>query len=181
MLTPSSLLPLIRVPLTSSMTGTDSANATRPDSIQAIRMNFRVTNGLTGTDERLRDVSTVVALPNNGMPSASICGRSPFPAGTLSAVQDATPGSGRVVLSWAASPDQEAGETDVWQYVIYQKLAGAPLWEDPVMNLGKTVGAPSYTLDVGGLVPGVNYDFGVSAQDCTPAMSTMVQSSVVAP
>lgn len=181
LLTPSSLIPLIRIPLTGSMTGTDSANATRPDSIQAVRMNFRVTNGLTGTDERIRDVSSMVALPNNGMPSASICGRSPFPAGTLSAVQDTIPGSGRVVLSWASSPDQEAGETDVWQYVIYRKLAGAPLWEDPIMNLGKTVAAVSYTLVIGGNVPGVNYDFGVSAQDCTPAMSTMVQSSVVAP
>ena len=163
------------------MTGTDSANATRPDSVQAVRMNFRVTNGLAGTSERLRDVSSVVALPNNGMPSASICGRSPFPAGTLSAVPDATPGSGRVILTWGASPDQEAGETDVWQYVVYRKLAGAPLWEDPIMNLGKTVGASTYMLAVGGNVPGVNYDFGVSAQDCTPAMSTMVQSSVVAP
>ena len=181
MLTPSGNLPLIRVPLTSTMTGTDSANATRPDSIQAIRMNFRITNGLSGTSERLRDVSTVVALPNNGMPTASICGRSPFPTGALSAVQDTIPGSGRVVLSWASSPDQESGENDVWQYVIYRKVAGAPLWEDPIMNLGKTVGAVSYSVDVGGNVPGVNYDFGVSAQDCTPTMSTMVIASVVAP
>jgi prepilin-type N-terminal cleavage/methylation domain-containing protein len=181
MLNPSSLLPLIRVPLTSSMTGTDSANATRPDSIQAVRMNFRVTNGLTGTSERLRDVSSVVALPNNGLASASVCGRSPFPPGTMSAVQDTIPGSGRVVLSWAASPDQEAGELDVWQYVIYRRLAGAPQWEDPIMNLGKTAGAASYVIQLGGNTPGVNYDFGVSAQDCTPAVSTMVQSSVVAP
>jgi prepilin-type N-terminal cleavage/methylation domain-containing protein len=181
MLTPSGNLPLIRVPLTSSMTGTDSANATRPDSIQAIRMNFRITNGLSGTSERLRDVSTIVALPNNGLPTASICGRSPFPTGTLAAAQDTIPGSGRVVLTWAASPDQEEGESDVWQYVIYRKVAGAPLWENPVMNLGKTVGAVSYTVDIGGNVPGVNYDFGVSAQDCTPAMSTMVMASVVAP
>jgi prepilin-type N-terminal cleavage/methylation domain-containing protein len=181
MLATGALLPLIRVPLTGSMTGTDSANATRPDSIQAVRMNFRITNGLSGTDERVRDVSTVVALPNNGMPTANICGRSPFPAGTLSAVQDTIPGSGRVILSWASSPDQESGETDVWQYVIYMKIAGAPLWEDPVMNLAKIVGAISYQAAVGGLTPGVNYDFAVSAQDCTPAMSTMVQASAVAP
>jgi prepilin-type N-terminal cleavage/methylation domain-containing protein len=181
MLTPSANIPLIRVPLTGSMTSTDSANATRPDSIQAVRMNFRVTNGLTGTSERLRDVSSVVALPNNGLPSASVCGRSPFPPGTLSAVQDTIPGSGRVVLSWAASPDQEAGEVDVWQYVIYRRVVGQPLWEDPVMNLGKTVGATSYVMALGGNTPGVNYEFGVSAQDCTPAVSTMVQASVVAP
>jgi prepilin-type N-terminal cleavage/methylation domain-containing protein len=181
MLTPSGNLPLIRIPLTGAMTGTDSANATRPDSIQAVRMNFRITNGLTGTSERLRDVSTVVALPNNGMPSASICGRSPFPAGTLSAVQDTIPGSGRIILSWGASPDQEAGELDVWQYVIYRKLSGAPLWEDPIMNLNKTVGAATYSQDIGGNTSGVTYDFAVSAQDCTPAMSTMVQASVMAP
>ena len=146
-------------------------------------MNFRVTNGLTGTSERLRDVSSVVALPNNGMPSASICGRSPFPAGTLSANQDmvAGVGSGRVILSWAASPDQEAGELDVWQYVIYRRVVGAPLWEDPIMNLGKTAGAATYTVTLGGNTPGVNYEFAISAQDCTPAMSTMVQASVVAP
>lgn len=181
MLTPSANIPLIRVPLNGSMTSTDSANATRPDSIQAVRMNFRITNGLTGTSERLRDVSSVVALPNNGLPSASVCGRSPFPPGTLSAVQDTIPGSGRVKLSWAASPDQEAGELDVWQYVIYRRVAGAPLWEDPVMNLGKTVGAASYVVLLGGNTPGVNYEFGVSAQDCTPAVSTMVQATVVAP
>ncbi len=181
LITDSSLLPLIRVPLTSSMTAADSANATRPDSIQAVRMNFRVTNGLSGTSERIRDVSTVVALPNNGLPSASVCGRSPFPPGTLSAVQDTIPGSGRVVLSWAASPDQESGEVDVWQYIIYRRVVGAPLWEDPVMNLGKTVGASTYTQTLGGNTPGVNYEFAVSAQDCTPAVSTMVQASVVAP
>lgn len=181
LITPSGNLPLIRIPLTSSMTTTDSADATRPDSIQAIRMNFRVTNGLSGTSERLRDVSSVVALPNNGLPSASVCGRSPFPAGTLSAVQDTIPGSGRVKLSWAASPDQEAGELDVWQYVIYRRVAGAPLWEDPVMNLGKVAGASTYTVTLGGNTPGVTYNFGVSAQDCTPAVSTMVTASVVAP
>lgn len=181
MLTPSGNLPLIRLTLNGSMTGSDSANATRPDSIQAVRMNFRITNGLTGTSERLRDVSSVVALPNNGLPSASVCGRSPFPAGTLSVQPDTIPGSGRVKISWAASPDQEAGELDVWQYVIYRRVAGAPLWEDPVMNLGKTVGASTYVQILGGNIPGTTYEFGVSAQDCTPATSTMVSSTVVAP
>jgi len=177
------LLPLIRVPLASTMSSADSANATRPDSVQAVRMNFRITNGLTGAEERLRDVSTVVALPNNGLPTASICGRSPFPVGTFSAVPDAVagPGSGRVVLTWSAAPDQESGERDVWQYVVLRRLSGAPLWEAPVMNLAKTVGATSYTTTLGGNVPGTLYDFAVTAQDCTPAQSTIVAASVVAP
>ncbi len=180
LLTPSALIPLIRVPLTSSMTSTDSANATRPDSIQAIRMNFRVTNGLTGTNERLRDVSTVVATPNNGLPSASICGRSPFPVASLALTPDVA-GSGRVRLDFTASADQETGETDVWQYVIYRRITGAPLWEDPIMNLGKTGGAASYSVWVGGNISGTNYEFGVAAQDCTPAASTIVSAFIVAP
>jgi hypothetical protein len=162
------------------MTSTDSANATRPDSIQAIRMNFRVTNGLTGTNERLRDVSTVVATPNNGLPSASICGRSPFPVASLALTPDVA-GSGRVRLDFTASADQETGETDVWQYVIYRRITGAPLWEDPIMNLGKTGGAASYSVWVGGNISGTNYEFGVAAQDCTPAASTIVSAFIVAP
>jgi hypothetical protein len=181
LITPSANLPLIRVPLTAAMTSTDSANATRPDSIQAIRMNFRITNGLAGADERLRDVSSVVAVPNNGIYAASICGRAPFPVGTLTAVPDLVVGSGRVDLTWTASPDQESGELDVWQYVIYRRLSGAPLWEDPIMNIGKTVGAPSYTVSIGGNTPLTSYDFAVSAQDCTPAVSTLVTATVVAP
>lgn len=181
LITPSALLPLIRVPLTASMSSTDSANAVRPDSIQGIRMNFRITNGLSGTDERVRDVTTMVAVPNNGLPSTSVCGRSPFAVGSLTAAQDTIPASGRVKLSWPASADQESGEQDVWQYVIYRKLSGAPLWEDPVFNLGKIVGVANYSVTLGGNTPGVTYDFGVAAQDCTPAASTIVSATVQAP
>lgn len=181
LVTPEALLPLIRLPVVAGMSSTDSAGAVRPDSIQAIRINFRITNGLTGVDERVRDVSTMVALPNNGLPSTAICGRTPFPAVGLVAEPDTVPGSGRVVLAWNASPDQESGEADVWQYVVYRKRSGAALWEDPVLNLGKTAGLTSYTVTLGGNTSGAAFDFGVAAQDCTPVASSILSASVTAP
>ena len=60
-------------------------------------------------------------------------------------------------------------------------LTGAPLWEDPVMNIGKIVGLASYTVSVGGNTPLVSYEFAVSAEDCTPAVSTLVAATAVAP
>jgi len=181
LITPTALLPLIRRELTATMTSTDTANAVRPDSIQAVRINLRVTNGLSGAEERLRDVSTVVALPNNGLPTGSVCGRAPFPVGSFTAVADTSAGSGRVDLAWTASPDQESGEIDVWQYVMYRRLNGATLWEDPLMNISKVPGAASYAVTVGGNNPGTTYNFAVSAQDCTPAMSTLMTATVTAP
>ncbi|MEK7380863.1 MAG: prepilin-type N-terminal cleavage/methylation domain-containing protein [Gemmatimonadota bacterium] len=46
------LKPLIRRIPDATFSGADSANAIRPDSVRAIRINFKVTNGLTGTDDR---------------------------------------------------------------------------------------------------------------------------------
>jgi prepilin-type N-terminal cleavage/methylation domain-containing protein len=181
LVTPSALLPLKRLPLTTGMTSADSANAVRPDSIKAIRINIRITNGLSGADERTRDYSSMVALPNNGMIMASICGRTPFGVASLTATPDTVAGSGRVRLDFGASPDQESGEGDVWQYIVYRRVNGATLWEDPLMNLAKTTGATTYSVWIGGNTPGTVYNFGLSAQDCTPAVSTITSVTVTAP
>jgi prepilin-type N-terminal cleavage/methylation domain-containing protein len=43
----------------------DPSNSYLADSVKAVRINVRVSNGLSGVDRRLRDISTVVSLPNN--------------------------------------------------------------------------------------------------------------------
>ncbi len=50
-----SLLPLIRRELVSGISASDSADDVRPDSVRAVRINFRITNGHTGTAERTRE------------------------------------------------------------------------------------------------------------------------------
>jgi prepilin-type N-terminal cleavage/methylation domain-containing protein len=174
-----SLLPLKRLILTSSMSSTDSANAVRPDSIRAIRINIRITNGETGTAERTRDFSQIIQLPNNGLPSPNVCGRSPFPPATFTATPDPTPGSGGMTLAWTRSADHGSGEFDLRQYVLYQRDDTATVWKDPLMMIRADT-TTAYSVVLAGLTPGASYDFGIAAQDCTPSQSTILMVTQMA-
>lgn len=174
------LKPLIRRIPDASFSGTDSANAIRPDSVRAIRINFLVTNGLSGADERKSTVSTMIAVPNNGLLDASICGRTPFPVSGLTATPDLVPGSGFIDLFWNPSPDQDGGEADVWQYVIYRRVQGITVWNDPILNMRRDT-TPTYTATFGGHLSGTTYEFAVAAQDCTPRQSTLTTATAIAP
>jgi prepilin-type N-terminal cleavage/methylation domain-containing protein len=174
------LLPLKRLWPQAGWTATDSANAVRPDSVRAVRINIRVTNGLSGAEERTRDFSQVIQVPNNGLPSPNVCGRSPLAPGGFTATADTVPGSGLIVLSWTRSPDHGAGEFDVRQYVLFQRDDTATVWLDPLMMVDADT-TTVYTIPIGGLIPGQGYDFGVAAQDCTPSQSTNAIATQIAP
>ncbi len=166
-------LPLKRLVLQSSFTSTDTANAIRPDSVREVRINFRVTNGKTGSAERTRDFSQMIQVPNNGLPSPNVCGRAPFPPNTFTATPDPTPASGVIRLNWDRSPDHGGGEFDIRQYVLWQRDDTATVWQDPLM-LVRADTTTAYSALIGGLIPGRTYKFGVAAQDCTPAESSIL-------
>ena len=172
---PSGNLPLTRTIVTSSTV--DTAAATRPDSVRAVRINIRFTNGQTGTAERFRDVQTMVQVPNNGMPIPTVCGRNPL-APTAFVAVDTALGSGKLWLTWAKSVDQDAGEQDVLQYILYRKLQAATTWADPLVIVRRIASQASYTQMIAGNTPGVPYTFGVSAQDCTPSESSITTLNV---
>lgn len=172
---PSGNLPLTRTIVTSSTV--DTAAATRPDSVRGVRINIRFTNGQTGTAERFRDVQTMVQVPNNGIPLPTVCGRSPLAPPTFTAV-DTVAGSGKLWLTWAKSVDQDAGEQDVLQYILYRKLQGGTTWADPLVIVRRTAAQATYTQMIAGNTPGVAYTFGVSAQDCTPNESSITTLNV---
>ena len=172
---PSSNMPLERTVVTS--TTVDTAAATRPDSVRAIRINARFTNGETGAAERFRDVQTTIQVPNNGIPLPTVCGRNPLAPATLTVVDTAW-GSGKVWLTWDSSTDQDAGEQDVLQYILYRKPQGGTTWSDPLAVVRRVPNQTSYTEMISGNVPGTAYTFGVSAQDCTPNESTITTLDV---
>lgn len=172
---PAGNLPLKRQLLSGALNATDTANFTRPDSVRAIRMNVRFTNGLSGTSERFRDVQTTIRVPNNGIPQPSVCGRAPVAPGTFT-VSDL--GGGALTLSWARSTDQDAGEQDVLQYILYRKLNGATVWTDPLVVVKRVAAQTTYTQTITGNISGTAYTFGVSAQDCTPTESTITTLNV---
>jgi prepilin-type N-terminal cleavage/methylation domain-containing protein len=172
-------LPLIRRPLAGATTGVDTANFVRPDSVRAVRLNFRVTNGRNGADERFRDISTTIEVPNNGIPLPTICGRPPIEPSGLSVV-DTVPGSGRLWITWPASPDQSAGEHDVRQYILFRRSISAGSWSEPVVVIRAEAGKNSYTVMLSDNTPGASYTFGIAAQDCTPSQSPLRTVDVTA-
>jgi Tfp pilus assembly protein PilW len=177
-----SLLPLKRLWPQSGWTATDTANAVRPDSVRAIRINVRVTNGKTGADERTRDFSQMIQVPNNGLPSPNVCGRSPFPPAAFTVYSDTLPGSGIVYFRWDRSPDHAGGEYDVRQYVVWSRDDTATVWSDPLIMIKADTTVTYDSVAVGGFTSGSQYDFAIAAQDCTPAVSTLLTvNSHVAP
>ena len=174
------LLPLKRLVLQSTFTSIDTANALRPDSVRAVRLNIRVTNGKTGSEERYRDFSQLLQMPNNGLPSPNVCGRSPFPPTVFTATPSVVPGSGVITLAWNRSPDHGGGEYDIRQYILYQRDHIATVWTDPLMMV-KADTTTAYSVVLAGLIPGAAYDFAVSAQDCTPSQSTIFSVTQTAP
>jgi hypothetical protein len=171
------LLPLIRRPLVAGLSAADSASYVRPDSVRAVRMHLRIGNGRSGAEERFRDVSTTIEVPNNGLPTPTVCGRAPIAPGGFVAT-DTIPGSGRVWLSWSASTDQASGEQDVRQYVVWRRLASQPIWAEPLLIVRSESGATDYTSEISGNTPGTAYVFGVAAQDCTPTFSSITTAAI---
>lgn len=171
------LLPLVRRPLVAGISTTDSADYVRPDSVRAIRMNYRITNGLLGAEERTRTISTVIEVPNNGILMPDVCGRAPFAPGAFAAI-DAGDGSGRVTVTWTRSVDQDAGELDVRQYIIWRRLAASAAFAQPLLVMAAQADEVNYTTEFTDQVPGSSYIFGIAAQDCTPSLSSISTATV---
>lgn len=168
-------LPLMRRPLVSGITTADSLAYQLPDSVRAVRLNFRVTNGKVGVDERRWSVSTVVEVPNNGLPQPIVCGRTPLGPVTVTAWWDGVAGSETDSLFWTASPDDGGAEMDVRQYIIYRHddtAIPSPPWE--LLANVRADGSANYTWVSSGNTAGVVYRFAVVAQDCTPNVSSFV-------
>lgn len=156
----------------------DTGALARIDSIRAIRISFTITNGLTGGEERLRALSRLVRLPNAGLVNTRSCGDQPIFSSSILAdtVRDA---GGALVarVQWVRSVDEASGERDVERYVVWRKLTTDPDWGDPYVALPG--GDSLYTYIDGGVASGGAYLYAVSAQDCTPSLSTQRTSGTV--
>ena len=151
----------------------DTGAVSRIDSVRTVQVSFTITNGLTGTAERKRQVSRFIRLPNVGLASKQTCGDPPLPATAVSAVWNpAAPG---VTLTWGASTDEQTGERDVVRYVIFRKLITDATWGDPYLSLPPG-GTATYTYTDQVVTSGAKYFYAVAAQDCTPSNSSVTSS-----
>jgi len=154
----------------------DPSNSFLADSVKAVRINLRVSNGLTGADQRVRDISTTVSLPNNGLVQLKTCGTPPVLLGALIAAPNVAGDPPAVTLQWPASFDEAAGETDVNQYNIYRRLLADPAFGSAVLTVPAGQPPPYVVVD-NGVISGTDYVYAVGAQDCTPAESVRLTSS----
>ena len=154
----------------------DPSNSYLADSVKAVRINIRVSNGLAGANRRVRDFSTMTSMPNNGLVQVKTCGTSPLLTGLLTVTQPGGPGT-PMQLAWAASIDEAAGEGDVTQYNLYRRQL-----PNPALELLTTIpaGQPNYVYPDNGVTATETYQWAVAAQDCTPAESPMLQATATA-
>lgn len=174
-------LPIIHsIAVHGSTADTAGSTSALADSVKAIRINFRVINGLAGVDRRTQDLSSTVKLPNNGLVQLKTCGGQPIVTGGLTAVPNVAGNPPSVQLDWTASVDEAAGETDVTQYNIYRKLLADPAFGSALTTV-PSGGVATYTFVDDGAVAGVDYVYAVTAQDCSPAESAQLVSATVRP
>ncbi|MCC6770417.1 MAG: hypothetical protein IT360_04315, partial [Gemmatimonadaceae bacterium] len=151
------------------------------DSIRAVTLTVNgVFNGFNlqnKTQTFVRTVNSQTSLANIGLSQRNSCGDVPLNPGVPVATLVNVAGTDRVQVTWAASPDEASGEKDVERYAVFRRLVGAT-WGEPVSQVGKSNSA-SYMWEDFNLVTGVSFEYGVSAQDCSPANSAMLVSAVI--
>lgn len=173
---PQGTLPL-RHTVANHGSAADTGAAAVIDSVRAVQINYTATNGRTGADERTRSLSRIVWLPNAGMSVRRSCGDEPILGIALAATDTMVSGSPAVSLAWPQAVDEAAGEQDVARYVIWRRPVGATDWGDPYLSIPS--GQANYTYLDQMVTSGDQFTYRLAAQDCTPSLSSTVQSGVV--
>jgi len=158
----------------------DPSNSYLADSVKAVRVTLRVSNGLAGAALRVRDISSVISLPNNGLLQLKTCGTSPLMTGALTVTPNLPGDPAAITLQWAASTDEAGGETDVTQYNIYRRTSTDPAFGSALITIPAGQ-PPPYLFTDNGVSAGTSYFYAVAAQDCTPAESATLVSVLVTP
>lgn len=154
--------------------------ASLADSIRSVDVTVRgVWRGRTlhgDTASYVRTVTARTGLMNMGLAQRGTCGDVPLPASGPVAT---FVGGNSVHVIWSASIDENGGEKDVERYALYKRLQGTPGWPQPFAMVGKGAAAFDDFAITTGL--GETWEYGVAAQDCSPANSSIASSSVLIP
>jgi len=154
----------------------DTGVASRIDSIRAVRVNLYASNGMTGSQQILRELATTVRIPNAGLTKQRSCGDQPIFGKTVTAVSTGVVGAPQITLTWLPATDETTGEKDVEKYVIYRRtLAGT--FDDALQSV--PAGQASYTFNDTSILEDSTYVYQVTALDCTPLESSPSTTAAV--
>ena len=176
-LVPAGQLPLRHVRAT-HLAVDDTGNVARIDSLRAIRVNFRSSDG-RGAHEKFYAATRTIAFPNAGLSTKKTCGDEPL-LGNINFTATAVTVNGvpGVQLAWARATDEAGGERDVIRYTIYRREGGGPL-PDPFLSI--PAGNAVYTYVDTEVRVGQVYLYSIAAQDCTPSLSEITNAAPVVP
>jgi hypothetical protein len=155
----------------------DTSRSALSDSIKAVRVRmtamYKDRNGV----QIIRRIDMTMQLMNAGLIHRSSCGEQPLgTTPTAIVVTDAETGSPVVKISWAKSADEGSGEKDVERYSIFKRLSAEGFGE-PMASI--PAGSTTYSFTDRDVTPGDQLVYGITAQDCTPSVSSMSSSSAV--
>lgn len=155
----------------------DTGRVSAIDSVRAVRLAFRVTDGRPAAHERTYDAARTIWFANAGVAARQTCGDEPI-AGSLNFQATAVLSGGipGVELTWNAATDETAGERDVIRYIIFRMNAPGPV-SDPHLSI--PAGSSSYSFTDFNVEIGATYYYSIAAQDCTPRLSEVIAATPV--
>lgn len=154
----------------------DTGSFATIDSVRAVRIDVASTNGETGDAERRQDLAYTVWMRNLGQAPQTMCGSAPIFGSAVTATAATQDGKPVIEVQWSAATDESGGEKDIIRYVVWRRVVGGSDG-DPFLSI--PAGLSLYTYDDATVQSGTSYVYSVAAQDCTPAISSIVESSAV--
>lgn len=157
----------------------DTGAAALVDSIRAVRVTYAATNGMTGSQENMREITRLIRLPNAGVETQPNCGNRPILGTSLTAtgVDGTTSEPGYIRLEWTRATDEYTGEQDVLRYVLWRRTGSSGPWGDPLVSVSP--GSSSYVYEDHTAVENQGYTYALAAQDCTPQYSELATAGPV--
>ena len=152
----------------------DTAKMALVDSVRLVRVKLTTVFHDPRTTDVTRSEERTIRITNAGLILATTCGLPPISPTALTATPTGTPS---IVLTWSASLDEAAGEKDVERYAIYRRDIAAATFGEPIASVA--AGLPNYTFTDTDVQTGQQWLYGIAAQDCTPASSSIVLSAAV--
>jgi type II secretory pathway pseudopilin PulG len=145
------------------------------DSISVVRVTlvhvYKDPRGGSVIDTLQRNIR----IANSGLLVRAQCGEAPLVPGAPTGVIQYVSGVPWVRLTWPASTDELTGERDVEMYALYRRPFGSTDWGEPYANV-PGAGLATLTFQDNAVVSGDNFEYAVTALDCTPAPSQLSPS-----
>ncbi|HXY67923.1 MAG TPA: prepilin-type N-terminal cleavage/methylation domain-containing protein [Gemmatimonadales bacterium] len=154
----------------------DTGLAAKIDSIRAVQVYAYASNGMSGTQQVLRQLVTTIAIPNAGLAKQLSCGDPPIFGQAVTATWNGDTVTPKITLAWPAATDETAGQKDVQQYLIYRRTA-AGSFADALQTV--PAGHATYTYIDPTVLADSSYVYQIAALDCTPTESTPSTSNTV--